>query len=90
MTRAGFGDVDFGWGKAAYGGPAKGGVGAIPGVASFYIPFRDNNGEDGIVVPVCLPAPAMERFVKELDGMLKEKPIDLPAQTSTTFIKCAL
>ncbi|XP_004290447.1 PREDICTED: benzyl alcohol O-benzoyltransferase [Fragaria vesca subsp. vesca] len=90
VTRAGFGDVDFGWGKAAYGGPAKGGVGAIPGVASFYIPFRDNNGEDGIVVPVCLPAPAMERFVKELDGMLKEKPIDLPAQTSTTFIKCAL
>lgn len=71
VTRAGFGDVDFGWGKAVYGGPAKGGVGAIPGVASFYIPFRNKKGENGIVVPVCLPGFAMETFVKELDIMLK-------------------
>lgn len=90
LTHAGFGDVDFGWGKAAYGGAAKGGVGAIPGVASFYIPFRDNNGEDGIVVPICLPAPAMERFVKELNTMLNANDIDQSVQTSTTFIKCAL
>lgn len=70
VTRAGFGDVDFGWGKAVYGGPAKGGVGAIPGVASFYIPFRNGKGEDGIVVPVCLPGDAMERFVKEIEGLV--------------------
>ncbi|KAG6605171.1 Benzyl alcohol O-benzoyltransferase, partial [Cucurbita argyrosperma subsp. sororia] len=73
VTRAGFGDVDFGWGKAAYGGPAKGGVGAIPGVASFYIPFKNKMGEKGVLVPLCLPAPAMERFVEELDGLLKGK-----------------
>ncbi|XP_017233968.1 benzyl alcohol O-benzoyltransferase [Daucus carota subsp. sativus] len=72
VTRAGFGDVDFGWGKPAYGGPAKGGVGAIPGVASFYIPFKNKKGENGIVVPICLPAFAMEKFVAELDGMLKK------------------
>ncbi|XP_041009724.1 benzyl alcohol O-benzoyltransferase [Juglans microcarpa x Juglans regia] len=72
VTRAGFGEVDFGWGKAAYGGPAKGGVGAIPGVASFYIPFKNSKGEDGIVMPICLPAVAMERFVKEMDYFLKE------------------
>ncbi|KAG6571216.1 Benzyl alcohol O-benzoyltransferase, partial [Cucurbita argyrosperma subsp. sororia] len=71
VTRAGFGEVDFGWGKAAYGGPAKGGVGAIPGVASFYIPSKNKKGEKGILVPLCLPAPAMERFVEELDGLLK-------------------
>uniref|UniRef100_Q6E593 Benzyl alcohol O-benzoyltransferase n=1 Tax=Petunia hybrida TaxID=4102 RepID=BEBT1_PETHY len=71
VTRAGFGEVDFGWGKAVYGGPAKGGVGAIPGVASFYIPFRNKKGENGIVVPICLPGFAMEKFVKELDSMLK-------------------
>ncbi|GLT59753.1 hypothetical protein SLA2020_325540 [Shorea laevis] len=70
VRRAGFVDIDFGWGKPAYGGPAKGGVGAI----SFYIPFKNNKGEDGIVVSLCLPAPAMERFVRELESMLKEKP----------------
>ncbi|GMH10520.1 hypothetical protein Nepgr_012361 [Nepenthes gracilis] len=71
VTRAGFREVDFGWGRPKYGGPAKGGVGAIPGVASFYIPFRNNKGEDGIVVPICLPAAAMGRFVEELEGILK-------------------
>lgn len=71
VTRAGFRDVDYGWGKPVYGGPAKGGVGAIPGVASFFIPFQNQNGENGIVVPVCLPAPAMERFVEVMDSILK-------------------
>ncbi|XP_061356733.1 benzyl alcohol O-benzoyltransferase-like isoform X1 [Gastrolobium bilobum] len=70
VTRAGFGDVDFGWGNAVYGGPAKGGVGAIPGVASFYIPFKNTKGEEGLVIPVCLPSEAMERFVKVLDSTL--------------------
>ncbi|KAL7135399.1 hypothetical protein ABFS83_11G092800 [Erythranthe nasuta] len=73
VTRAGLGDVDFGWGKAVYGGPAKGGVGAIPGVASFYIPFKNKKGENGIVVPVCLPADAMEVFVKELEMMVSRE-----------------
>ncbi|KAM1093554.1 hypothetical protein ACFX13_008786 [Malus domestica] len=90
VTRAGFGEVDFGWGKAAYGGPAKGGVGAIPGVASFYIPFRDNRGEDGIVVPICLPAAAMEIFVKELDTMLNADEEPIRVQSSTSFITSAL
>ncbi|KAJ4839756.1 hypothetical protein Tsubulata_044926, partial [Turnera subulata] len=74
LRRAGFEEVDFGWGNALYGGAAKGGVGAIPGVASFYIPFTNNKGENGIVVPFCLPAPAMEIFEKELDKLLKDPP----------------
>ncbi|KAF5749259.1 benzyl alcohol O-benzoyltransferase-like [Tripterygium wilfordii] len=73
VTRAGFGELDIGWGMPAYGGPAKGGVGAIPGVASFYIPLKNTKGEEGILVPLCLPAPAMERFVKQLDSMLKDQ-----------------
>lgn len=89
LTRAGFGDVDFGWGRAVYGGAAKGGVGAIPGVASFYIPFRNHKGEDGIVVPFCLPAAAMEIFVKELNSLLKEEH-PLPSNKSSTFIISAL
>ncbi|NP_001312867.1 benzyl alcohol O-benzoyltransferase [Nicotiana tabacum] len=83
VTRGGFGEVDFGWGKAVYGGPAKGGVGAIPGVASFYIPFKNKKGENGIVVPICLPGFAMETFVKELDGMLK---VDAPLDNSNYAI----
>ena len=70
VRRAGFEEVEFGWGKAVYGGPAKGGVGAIPGVASFYIPFRNDKGEEGLVMPVCLPSEAMQRFEKELDSVL--------------------
>ncbi|XVF42789.1 hypothetical protein PTKIN_Ptkin01aG0393200 [Pterospermum kingtungense] len=69
-TRAGLRYVDYGWGKAVYGAPAKGNV------ASFQIPFKNKKGEDGIIVTLALPAQAMAIFVKELDGMLKEKPID--------------
>lgn len=87
VTRAGFGDVDFGWGKAAYGGPAKGGVGTIPGVASFLIPFRNKRGEDGIVVPICLPSAAMDRFERELDSMVNG---DGVATGTSTFIVSAL
>ena len=67
LTRARFREVDFGWGMAEFGGPANGSE-----VISFYIPSKNKGGEDGIVVPVCLPSPVMERFVKELDRMLKD------------------
>ena len=74
VTHVGLREVDFGWGKAIYGGPAKGGAGSFPGV-SFYIPSKNGLGEDEIIVPICLPTPAMERFVKELDGLLRDKTI---------------
>ncbi|KAK8651959.1 hypothetical protein V6N13_141532 [Hibiscus sabdariffa] len=67
-TRTGLGDVDFGWGKPVYGGPALGVV------ASFLIPYKNKKGEVGIVVPIRLPAQAMEIFVRELQAMLQGKP----------------
>ncbi len=74
VTHAGFREVDFGWGQAAYGGPAKGGLSFFPGV-SFYIPSKNGLGEDGIIVPICLPTPVIERFFKEFDGLLRDKTI---------------
>lgn len=79
VTKAGFGDLDFGWGRPVYGGPAKGGVGAIPGVASFLIPFKNARGEDGIVVPMCLPGPAMDKFVEEMNKLLRPAAVDVAA-----------
>ncbi|KAM7489481.1 hypothetical protein LguiB_026965 [Lonicera macranthoides] len=73
FTRVGLRDVDFGWGKAVYGGMATGRVGDIPGLFNFFVPFRNNKGENVVVVPLCLPAAAMERFVKVLGSMLVGK-----------------
>ncbi|XP_022148537.1 benzyl alcohol O-benzoyltransferase-like [Momordica charantia] len=75
VTRAGFDEVDFGWGKAIFAGPAVGGVATVPGLTSFYVPFTNRKGEKGTVVPFCLPAPAMDRFVVQLDALFKSQPL---------------
>nr|XP_043628253.1 benzyl alcohol O-benzoyltransferase-like [Erigeron canadensis] len=62
VTRARFDVVDFGWGKADYGGP--GATGLVD--SSFYLPYTNTKGEFGIMVPIYLPNVAMEKFVKEL------------------------
>ncbi|KAK8261493.1 hypothetical protein V6Z11_D13G191800 [Gossypium hirsutum] len=42
------------------------------GKADFYIPSKNKEGKEGITVPVCLPAPLMDSFVKEINRMLKD------------------
>ena len=69
-TQVGFSGIDFGCGKPVYGGPS----GAIPFV-SFYARFKNNKGEDGVVVPIRLPLTAMERFQLELLKIIQE-PVD--------------
>ncbi|KAL7135396.1 hypothetical protein ABFS83_11G092500 [Erythranthe nasuta] len=71
VRHLGFGDVDFGWGKPVYGVPAKGDVGVVPGLSSYYVPFKNKKGENGIIVPISLQKNAMDVFVKELEIMLK-------------------
>ncbi|GLT95448.1 hypothetical protein SLE2022_131290 [Rubroshorea leprosula] len=75
VTRAGLIDLDFGWGRAAYAGVAAIGGKLMPWVMSFFVRFENKKGEDGIVVPICLPTLAMDKLVKQLDNMLKEQPI---------------
>ncbi|XP_054817655.1 benzyl alcohol O-benzoyltransferase-like [Prosopis cineraria] len=66
LSRLGFKDVDFGWGKAVYGGVAMSGLGTFSGLG-FYVGFRNSKGEEGRVIPMCLPLECMDRFAKELD-----------------------
>lgn len=70
VSKAGFSDLDFGWGAPVYGGLAKGGVGDAPEVASFLIPVKNAKGEDGVSVPVCLPGPVMAKFVEEMRRLM--------------------
>ncbi|KAG9442345.1 hypothetical protein H6P81_018199 [Aristolochia fimbriata] len=66
----GWTEVDFGWGKPIFAGPADAtSVGNFPGVITYYSRSRNKEGEDGIVAPIRLPKLCMERFVQEIRGM---------------------
>jgi benzyl alcohol O-benzoyltransferase len=68
LTHAGFDAVDFGWGEAVYGGIAT----VIPAIASYFMKGRNEIGEEGVVVPMCLPGFAMERFVVEIERLTSD------------------
>ena len=72
-ARVGLRDVDYGWGKAVYGGLAKIFEIQSTSATAFYIEAMNSKGEHGIMVPVCLPTRAMERFVKELNSILQDQ-----------------
>ncbi|GKD37329.1 benzyl alcohol O-benzoyltransferase [Tanacetum coccineum] len=71
FTRAGFEDIDFGWGKAIYTRPARG-VGDPPSRASNYIPFRNAMCERGILVPIVSRLIVIEKLT-DFERMIKEK-----------------
>ncbi|XP_020236699.2 benzyl alcohol O-benzoyltransferase [Cajanus cajan] len=84
LTSIGLRDVDFGWGKAVSSGMAKGGTGDFPGTTPFYA-HKNAKGEEGVVVPLWLPAEAMSRFVKELDDMVGNQ--NQPPTSGSSFIR---
>ncbi|KAF7046528.1 hypothetical protein CFC21_055553 [Triticum aestivum] len=71
VTKVGIHDLDFGWGKPVYAGPANGGVVELPGVGSFFIAVRNAMDEEGIAIPVCMPSPTMDKFVNEMGKLMR-------------------
>ncbi|KAI9123597.1 hypothetical protein K1719_004897 [Acacia pycnantha] len=69
LTRIGFSDVDFGWGKVTYGGLATAGLGPFPEI-SHLIASQNAEGEEGVVVQFHLPPKAMKILVEELNNVL--------------------
>ncbi|CAI9784704.1 unnamed protein product [Fraxinus pennsylvanica] len=67
ITRIGFENVDLGWGNAVYGG-----VASATSDMSFCTNFKNSMGEYGVVVPICLPPLAVEKFKYELEKMTCE------------------
>ncbi|KAI3462214.1 hypothetical protein Pfo_018877 [Paulownia fortunei] len=77
--------------KAAYGGPAKGDVTAIPDLTIFCIPIKNNKGDNRIVVPIILQVKVMEVLEKQLEMMVKMDDDNLVADwKSSILIKSAL
>ncbi|CAA2942225.1 methanol O-anthraniloyltransferase [Olea europaea subsp. europaea] len=67
ITQIGFEKIDLGWGNAVFGG-----VASATSNISFCTNFKNSKGEDGVVVPICLPPLAVEKFKYELEKMTCE------------------
>ncbi|GJN30526.1 hypothetical protein PR202_gb18839 [Eleusine coracana subsp. coracana] len=91
ITRARFGDFDFGWGKPVYTGPVEtSGIPLVPWISSFLMSFKNAQGEDGVALPICLPAPAMDRVMEEMDTLLRAPASDAAQQQPNINKRSAL
>ncbi|CAN6700337.1 unnamed protein product [Malus baccata var. baccata] len=66
MTRLRFVDMDFGWGKGVYGGPARAGTGVVPGMVTSVIAHKNEEGVEGVLVLVSLPVESLDKFHEEV------------------------
>ncbi|XP_074265306.1 benzyl alcohol O-benzoyltransferase-like [Silene latifolia] len=74
LRHLGFTDVDFGWGKPVFAGPASNE--AIPD-ASLFISYKNKDGESMIMVNISLPPESMKVFLKEVEEMLQIQSIPI-------------
>ncbi|PIN19376.1 benzyl alcohol O-benzoyltransferase [Handroanthus impetiginosus] len=63
-TSLGFDKCDLGWGKPFYAGVPR-----ATSILSFYTSLKNDGGEDGVWIPICLPALALGKFQNELEKM---------------------
>ncbi|KAJ3684674.1 hypothetical protein LUZ61_013838 [Rhynchospora tenuis] len=64
ITCAGFQGVDFGWGEGMFG------VKSFPWL-TMYTSFKNSDGEEIVVVPMCLPQLAMATFKAEMESLIQ-------------------
>ncbi|CAI9098905.1 OLC1v1035636C1 [Oldenlandia corymbosa var. corymbosa] len=65
LTRVGFAEVDFGWGNPVYYGvPIGDDKNEIHATSCNYSRTKNKQGEEGVLVPICLPKLAMKSFVQ--------------------------
>ncbi|CAM0914195.1 unnamed protein product [Alopecurus aequalis] len=71
LSRAGIDDVDIGWGRPIYAGPARAGGGIFTGVNTYILRRKNQEtGEEETVVPVYLPAgECMDSFHKQVEAL---------------------
>ncbi|XP_048319433.1 alcohol acyl transferase 1 allele RGb-like [Ziziphus jujuba] len=68
VTGAALDKIDFGWGLPEHAGPATGFT-----LISFFMKYKVG-GEDGVVMPICLPLFAVDRFRQEVKKITTEAP----------------
>ncbi|KAJ3685989.1 hypothetical protein LUZ61_015153 [Rhynchospora tenuis] len=61
-----YADVDFGWGRAMYGGPGRAGTGSEPGLVASVVSHRLENGEEGLLLIFTMASEVLEAFHGEV------------------------
>ncbi|XP_031125299.1 methanol O-anthraniloyltransferase-like [Ipomoea triloba] len=87
LSRLGFDEMDFGWGKPVYGGTMDGGASAT---AITHARYRNSDGEDGVLVPVFLPPAAMKKFEEEMKKFTALDPREVIEIPSKSLLKSTL
>ncbi|KAK3148147.1 hypothetical protein QOZ80_3BG0291310 [Eleusine coracana subsp. coracana] len=89
--RAKWSELDFGWGKPVYHGPAEvSGIPLLPWFSSFLLSFKNAKGEECVALPMFLPAPAMERVMEEMDTLLRAPASDAALPQPNRMTRSAL